>query len=79
MIVKYSISESSYTVELPDSDDLAVLCAQAEDRIRENHPELARREFLTERIADGLLNGLAADATEIDLGDLAAASARPGI
>ncbi len=78
MLVKYRISESAHAVELPDSDDLAVLCAQAEERIKQDHPELAQRGFLTERIVDGLLNSLAANATEIDLGDLAADSARPG-
>ncbi|MBX6381522.1 MAG: hypothetical protein IRZ07_00905 [Microbispora sp.] len=77
MLVKYTISQSSYAVEIPESDDLAVLCTQAEERITQDHPELAQRGFLTERIVDGVLNSLAANATEIDLGDLAADSARP--
>ncbi|MEU6414716.1 hypothetical protein [Microbispora sp. NPDC046933] len=77
MLVKYRTSQSSHTFELPDSGDLAVLCAQAEERIKRDHPELAQRGFLTERVANGLLNSLAVNATEVDLGDLAAASARP--
>jgi hypothetical protein len=70
MHVKYTLSEQPYVFEISDSEDLAELCAEAEARLRRDHPELAGQQFLTERVADALLNGLAADGDEADLGNL---------
>lgn len=73
MRVKYSLSQRSHEFDIADSDDLHELCSETEARLRSDHPELAREEFLTERVADALLNSLAADGEEADLGDLSRA------
>jgi hypothetical protein len=74
MRVKYMLSAQSHEFEIPDSEDLAEVCSEAEEHIRNGHPELAGKKFLTERVADALLNGLAADGQVIDLGDLSHAT-----
>jgi hypothetical protein len=74
MRVKYSLSALSHEFEIADSEDLAKVCSEAEERIRGDHPELAGKKFLTERVADALLNGLAVDGQVVDLGDLSHAT-----
>jgi|HubBroStandDraft_4_1064222.scaffolds.fasta_scaffold26621_2 hypothetical protein len=70
MQLKYTLSGQSNEIEVPDSEDLAALCTEVEGRLRQDHPELAGQKFLSQRVADALLNGLAVDNQEIDLGDL---------
>jgi hypothetical protein len=70
MQVRYTLHAQSHEFDLSDSEDLAVMCPEIEDRIRGAHPELTNRSFLAERVADALLNNLADDAAEIDLGDI---------
>jgi hypothetical protein len=74
MQIKYTFATQSNQFDISDSEDLAALCSETEGRLRSDHPELAGQEFLTERVADALLNGLAADNQEIDLGDLSRTS-----
>jgi hypothetical protein len=74
MQLKYTLSGQSNEIEVPDSEDLAALCVEVEDRLRQGHPELAGQKYLTQRVADALLNGLAGDSQEIDLGDLSSVS-----
>lgn len=70
MRVTYSFSQQSHEFDISDSDNLTELCSETEARLRADHPELAGKEFLTERVADALLNSLAADGEQADLGDL---------
>jgi hypothetical protein len=70
MLVKYMLAQQHHEFEINESDDLAEMCPQIEGRLRRDHPELANRPFLTERVADALLNSLAADGQEVDLGEL---------
>ena len=70
MQVKYTLDDQPHQFDINDSEDLAVMCPEIEDRIRSDHPEFASRPFLTEKVADALLNNLADDAQVIDLGDL---------
>ena len=74
MRVKYTVSHQSHEFDIADSDDLSKLCLETEERLRRDHPELARQEFLTERVADALLNSLSADDEEADLGNLSQSS-----
>lgn len=74
MRITYTFAAKSNQFDIIDSEDLAALCAETERRLRSEHPELASQKFLTQRVADALLNGLAADNQEIDLGDLSRAS-----
>jgi hypothetical protein len=74
MRVKYVLAQSPHDFEIADSDDLSALCSATEERLRRDHPELGGQGFLTERVADALLNSLAADGEEADLGDLSPAS-----
>jgi hypothetical protein len=74
MLIKYTLSSEAHEFEIPDSEDLAVLCSETEDRLRSEHTELAGQEYLTQRVADALLNGLSEDDQEIDLGDLSRSS-----
>lgn len=70
MRVKYTLDKQPHEFEIADSEDLSVLCSATEDRLRHEHPELAGQEYLTERVADALLNSLAGDDEEADLGNL---------
>src|SRR5258708_5658888 len=72
MQVKYMLNDQSHQFDVDDSEDLAVMCPEIEGRIRGDHPEFASRPFLTEKVADALLNSLADDAQVVDLGDLSA-------
>jgi len=74
MLIKYTLSSQAHEFDISDSDDLAVLCSETEDRLRSDHPEFADEEYLTQRVADALLNGLADDKQEVDLGDLSRSS-----
>jgi hypothetical protein len=82
MQVKYTLNDQPHQFDIDDSEDLAVMCPEIEDRIRSDHPEFASRPFLTEQVANALLNNLADDARVIDLGDLSAwnglCRSRPG-
>lgn len=70
MQVHYHIGGATHTFDAGDSDDLGDLIHAIEDHLRQTHPELAARPFLTERVTDGLLNALAGDGTDVQLGDL---------
>jgi hypothetical protein len=70
MHIKYTLSQQTHEFDIEDSDDLGKLCSETEERLRRDHPELARQEFLTERVADALLNSLSGDGEEADLGTL---------
>lgn len=70
MQVKYTLNAQPHEFVIDDSEDLTVMCPEIEDRIRSDHPEFTSRPFLTEKVADALLNNLADDARVIDLGDL---------
>jgi len=71
MQMRYVLGGEQRAFAISDSDDLAELCAEAEGYLRREHPELADREYLTEQVADALLNSLAVDDEEVDLGQLA--------
>lgn len=70
MQIKYLLNDQPHQFDISDSDDLAVMCPEIEDRIRSDHLEFTSQSFLTEKIADALLNNLADDVQVIDLGDL---------
>ena len=70
MRIKYAFADQPHEFEIADSDDLSKLCAETEKKLRESHPELADRNYLTERVADALLNSLSSDDEEADLKDL---------
>jgi hypothetical protein len=70
MRIKYTLADQPQEFEISDSDELSDLCTETEMRLRADHPELAERSHLTERIADALLNSLAGDADDAELGDL---------
>jgi hypothetical protein len=70
MRVKYILSAQSREFDVSDSSDLSEICSEIESRLRAENPGLAEQPFLTERIADSLLNSLAVDGTQVDLGDL---------
>lgn len=70
MLIRYSLSGSAHELRLSGSDDLAVLCAEAEERLQAEHTELTGQPYLAEKITDGVLNGLASDNLEADLGEL---------
>jgi hypothetical protein len=70
MIVNYQLAGSPHYVDIAAEDDLSSLCREVEDRLRQLHPELADAPYLSERIAEGMLNGPAAEETDVDLGPL---------
>ncbi|MEV6349091.1 hypothetical protein [Actinoplanes sp. NPDC051851] len=70
MQVNYQVGGDRHTYDPGTSEDLGDITRGIEEHLRRNHPELAGRDHLTEKIADGLLNGLAGDGTDIELGDL---------
>jgi hypothetical protein len=70
MQVRYQVGESTHTYDPGDSEDLGDLTRTIEEHLRGAHPELAGRQYLTERVTDGLLNALAGDSTDVDLGNL---------
>ena len=70
MQVHYQVAGNSNTFDPGESDDLGDVTRTIEDHLRQAHPELAAKPHLTEKITDGLLNALAGDSTDIQLGDL---------
>jgi hypothetical protein len=70
MRIRYTLADQPHELEIADSEDLAEMCAEAERQIRGDHPELANQNFLTERVADALLNTLASGRQEAELGEL---------
>ncbi len=70
MLIKYTLADQPHEFEISDSDELSELCSEAEGRLRSDHPELTQRSYLTERVADALLNSLAGGGEEAELGDL---------
>ncbi len=70
MQVNYQVSGNPHTYDPGATEDLGEITRKIEEHLRRSHRELAGREHLTEKIADGLLNALAGDNTSIDLGDL---------
>ena len=74
MLIKYTFSGRSNQFDTSDSEDLATLCSEVENHIRAEHPQLAGEKYLTERVADALLNGLSGDDQEVDLGNLSPVS-----
>jgi hypothetical protein len=71
MQVKYMIEQQAREFDLSPSsgDDIGAMCAEIESRLRADHANLSSQEFLTEKIADALLNHLADGAEVIDLGE----------
>ena len=69
MRVHYQLAGTAHDFDT-DAEDLSAMCRNIEDHLRLSHPELSDLRFLTERIADGMLNALAGDAEEVELGDL---------
>jgi hypothetical protein len=70
MIVNYQLAGAPRHIDIADSDHLTDMCRDAEESLRRLHPELANAPYLSERIADGMLNGLAGEHADIDLGPL---------
>jgi hypothetical protein len=70
VIVNYQLAGSPHYVDVADGDDLSSMCREVEDHLRELHPELAGAPYLSERITEGILNGLAARDADVDLGPL---------
>jgi hypothetical protein len=70
MRIKYTFADQPQEFEIPDSDDLSELCTTTEKKLCEIHPELGDRSYLTERVADALLNSLSSEGDEVDLRDL---------
>ncbi|MBL7257289.1 hypothetical protein [Paractinoplanes lichenicola] len=70
MQISYQVAGSPHTYETGPSEDLAQISREIEEHLRQSHPELARNGHLAEKITDGLLNGLAGDTTDVELGDL---------
>lgn len=71
MRIKYAIAGEPHELGMADSEDLTELCSKVEELLRDKHPQLAGQDFLTERVADAMLNSLAMDGQEAELGDLA--------
>jgi hypothetical protein len=71
MQVKYTIEQQAREFELSPSseDDIAAMCTEIEERLRADHADLSGQAFLTEKIADALLNYLADGVEMIDLGE----------
>jgi hypothetical protein len=71
MHVKYTIEQQAREFELSSSseDDIGAMCTEIEDRLRDDNADLSGQAFLTEKIADALLNHLADGAEVIDLGE----------
>lgn len=72
MQVKYTHHSEPYEFELSDAaaENLAVMCPEIEDRLRADHQDLASRQFLSEKIADAVLNNLADGKNVVDLGNV---------
>jgi hypothetical protein len=71
MQVKYTVGDQAREFELSASaeDDIAAMCSEIESRLRADHANLSNQPFLTEKIADTLLNNLADGVEVIDLGE----------
>ena len=72
MQLNYRYGGMSQTLDIV-GDDIPALLRSAEQQLMERHSDLEQDPHLPIRIADGLLNSLAADASAIDVGDLPAA------
>lgn len=70
MQISYQVGGSAHSFDTDPGEDLSVLGRAVEKHLRQTHPQLSNREYLIEHIADRLLNALASDATEVQLGDL---------
>jgi hypothetical protein len=71
MQVKYTVEQQPREFELSGSseEDIGAMCTEIESRLRADHADLSGQEFLTEKIADALLNNLADGVDVIDLGE----------
>jgi len=70
MVIHYMIEGNTDKINAVDTDDLAELCQFIERELRAKHSSLANQPHLTEKVADGLLNGLAGTEDRVDLGEL---------
>jgi hypothetical protein len=70
MQVHYQVAGATHTFDPGEAQDLGTVTRAIEDHLRENHTELAAKPYLTEKVTDGLLNALAGDSTDVQLGEL---------
>lgn len=70
MQVNYLLDGKPHTYDPGASENPGEITRKIEEHLRQSHPEFAGRDYLAEKIADGLLNSLAGDGTVIELGDL---------
>jgi hypothetical protein len=70
MQINYQVGGNPHTYDPGASEDLGEITRKTEEHLRQSHPELNGRDHLTEKITDGLLNSLAGDGTDVELGDL---------
>ena len=70
MHVIYRVNGNEQTIEVEVADDLKMLLEQIEVELRLRHTEMNKDAAMLVRVADGLLNALADDQGDIDLGEL---------
>ena len=70
MQINYKLNGQTREFEVNDSDDLAVMGPEIEERLRNEHPQFANQPFLTEKVVEALLISFADNGDAVDLGDL---------
>ncbi|GIF09770.1 hypothetical protein [Actinoplanes siamensis] len=70
MQINYQVGGATHTYDPGASENLGEITHRVEEHLRQSHPELAGRGHLAEKITDGLLNALAGDGTDVELGEL---------
>jgi hypothetical protein len=70
MQINYKLNGQTREFEVNDSDDLAVMGPEIEERLRNEHPQFANQPFLTEKVVEALLISFADNGEAVDLGDL---------
>jgi hypothetical protein len=70
MQISYKLNGQTREFEVNDSEDLAVMGPEIEERLRNEHPQFANKPFLTEKVVEALLISFADNGEAVNLGDL---------
>jgi len=70
MRIIYALDGQPGLCETSQEEDLREMAREIEEHLQAQHPALAEDDYLPIKIADGLLNSLADDGEEVDLGEL---------